>query len=75
MPQRMFIVIYSKTCLKRSLKNRQNKGLMANGSLMKVEIIAEFPNTFDLHQAIIGLENQFSVFLRVAFLDRFYCIL
>ena len=23
---------------------------------------------------IIGLENQFSVFLRVAVLDRFYCI-
>ena len=33
---------YSKTCLKQSLKNRQNKGLNGNGSLiMKVENIAE----------------------------------
>ena len=34
---------YSKTCVKRTLKNRQNKDhiLMTNGSLMKVEIIAE----------------------------------
>ena len=53
---------------------------MTNGSLMKVESIAEcspevgaFCNTFDLHQVIIGLENQFSVFLRVVVLDRFYC--
>ena len=42
---------YSKTRLKRPLKLRQNKG---NGSLMKVESIAEcslgaFCNTFDLH--------------------------
>ena len=45
---------YSKTCLKRPLNNRQNKGLKTNGSLMKVESIAEcslgaFCNTFDLH--------------------------
>ena len=51
---------------------------MTNGSLMKVESIAEcslgaFCNTFDLHQAIIGLENQFVVFLRVALVHRFYC--
>ena len=37
--------------------------LMTDGSLMKVESIAEcslgaFCNTFDLHLAIIGLENQ-----------------
>ena len=32
---------YSKTCLKQSLKNRQNKGLNGNGSLMKVKSIAE----------------------------------
>ena len=32
---------YSKTCLKRPLKNRQTKILMTNGSLMKVESIAE----------------------------------
>ena len=52
---------------------------------MKVKSIAEcspwnsgplgaFCNTFELHKAIIGLENQFVVFLRVAFLHRFYCI-
>ena len=33
-----------------------------------------FCNTLDLHKAIIGLENQFVVFLRVAILDRFYCM-
>ena len=42
---------------------------------MKAESIAEclgaFCNTFDLHLAIIGLENQFMVLLRVAVLDRF----
>ena len=33
---------YSKTYVKQLLKNRQNKGLMTTGSLMKVEsIIAE----------------------------------
>ena len=32
-----------------------------------------FCNTFDLHYAIIGLENKFLVFLRVAVLYRFYC--
>ena len=34
--------MYSKTCLKRPLKNRQNKEVLKiNGSLMKVDIIAE----------------------------------
>ena len=42
----------------------KTKVLKTNGSLMKVESIAEcskraFCNTFDLHLAIIGLENQF----------------
>ena len=50
---------------------------MTNGSFMQVESIAEclgaFCNTFDLHLAIIGLEKQFSFFLRAAVLDRFYC--
>ena len=47
--------IYSKTCLKRPLTNRKKtKVLKTNGSLMKVESIAEcslgaFCNTFDLH--------------------------
>ena len=44
---------------------------MSNGSLMKVESIAEY-NTFDLRLAIIGLENQFSVFLRVVALHSFF---
>ena len=46
---------------------------MTNGSLMKVESIAAFCNSFDLHEGIIGLENQFLVFLRGAVLHRFYC--
>ena len=58
----LYIVSYNLTCLKRPLKYRQNghsnidktKVLMTNGSLMKVESIAEcslgaFCNTFDLH--------------------------
>ena len=36
--------------------------------------LGAFCNTFDLHLAIIGLENQFAVFLRVAVLHRFYCV-
>ena len=44
----------SKTCLKRPPQNRQNKSLKTNGSLMKVESIAECSlgvlcNTFGLH--------------------------
>ena len=42
---------------------------------MKVESIAKFCNTFDLHQAFIGLENHFVVVLRVAVLHKFFCIL
>ena len=46
--------MYSKTCLKRPLKIDKTKILMTDGSLMKVESIAEcsfgaFCNTFDLH--------------------------
>ena len=32
---------YSKTCVKRPLKNTQNKDLMTNGSLMKAKSIKE----------------------------------
>ena len=32
-----------------------------------------FCNPFDLHQAIIGLEKQLLVILRVVVLLRFYC--
>ena len=46
---------------------------------MKVESIAECSKGsilqfFYLHLVKIGIENQFLVFLRVAVLDRFYCI-
>ena len=45
---------YSKACVKPPLKNRQNKDLMTNGSLIKLESIAKYStwsicNTFDLH--------------------------
>ena len=75
----MHIWLYSKTCVKRPLKIDKTKIFMINGSLMKVKSMAEFSpwrflqTTFDLH-AIVCLENQFSVFLRVAVLHRFYCI-
>ena len=50
----IMLYIYSKTCLMRPLKIRQNKVLKTNGSLIKVESIAEcskraFCNTFDPH--------------------------
>ena len=38
---RFGLIVYSKTCLKRPLKNRQTKMLMANGTFMKVKSIAE----------------------------------
>ena len=43
---------------------RKSQVLKTDGSLMQVESIAEcslgaFFNTFDLHLAIVGLENQF----------------
>ena len=49
------------------LKIDVTKILMPNGSLMKVESIAEcsfgaFCNTVDLHKAIIGLKSHFLVF-------------
>ena len=46
---------------------------MTNGGLLKVESIA-FCNIFVLHLVIIGIENQFSLFLRVVVLHRFYYI-
>ena len=67
-------MIYSKTCLKRPLKRDKTKFLMTNGSLMKVTSIAECSKRE--HSAIlIGLENQILVLLRVAVLDKFYCII
>ena len=53
-----------KPVLSCHLKIDKTKVFMENGSLIKVESIAECSpcNTFDLHQAIIGIEKQFLVF-------------
>ena len=58
---------YSKTCVKRPLKNRQNKDLndkwWPNEGQKYCRIKGAFCNTFDLHyKAIIDLENQIVVF-------------
>ena len=50
-----------KPVLSSHLKLDKTKILMENGSLMKVRSIAECI-TFELHLAIIGIENQFLVF-------------
>ena len=71
-----FIVLCSKTCAKRPLENRQNKDLNDKWKLneghkyCRMLPLGEFCITFDLHLAIIGIENQFSAFLRVAVLHR-----
>ena len=43
-------------------------------TFMAILLTCTFCNIFD-HQAIVGLENQFSVLLRAAVLRRFYCII
>ena len=48
----MFPIMYSKTCLKRPLKTRQNKGLKTDGTLMQVESNAEILNLL-MHSAIL----------------------
>ena len=53
-----------KPALRGHSKKDKTNVLKTNGTLMKVECIAEcsfgaFCNTFDLHSAIIGLEKQF----------------
>ena len=58
-------IITVKPVLSGHSKNDKAKILMTNGSLMKVGSIAEC-NTFDLHYAMIGLENQSLVFFLVA---------
>ena len=66
--------MYSKTCLKRPLKKKDQKFVFkTNYRLMQVKSIAEcskraFCNTFDLHYAIFCF-----VYFLVAVLDRFYC--
>ena len=56
-----------KSILSSHSKIDNTKVLNTSGGLVKVKSIAEcslgaFCNTFDLHLAIIGLENQFLVF-------------
>ena len=68
----MLVVNYSKTCLNLPLKNRQNKDLNYKWWLNEGRKYCRML-PFDLHLGIIGLENQFLVFLSVAVLDRFYC--
>ena len=54
----------------------KTKILMTNGSFLKVESIEGEHSAILLtciKRQIIGLENQFLVFLRVTVLDRFYC--
>ena len=70
---------YSKTCVKRPLKNRQTNILMTNGSLMKVVFIAECSPWSILQYLRPALSDNpaflktILVFLRVADLHRFYC--
>ena len=52
----------------------KTKGLRPCGSLMHIKNTAEFCNTFDMHYAIIGLENLFLSSFRVVAYDGFYCI-
>ena len=62
-------------------KNRQNidlndKWWLNEGQKYRRMLhIGAFCKTFGLHSAIIGLENQFSVLLRVAVLHMFHCTL
>ena len=63
---------HSKPCVRRPLKNRPKKILMRNGGLMKVPL-EHSAMLLTCNKMIIGLENQVSIFLRVAVLHRFYC--
>ena len=42
-PELIVFSFYSKTCVKWPLKNRQNKDLNENDSLMKVEVLQNAP--------------------------------
>ena len=65
-------VLYSKTCVKRSLKEYTKERRMVAKFMSKV-LQNAFCNAFGLHKAITSLETQFLVFLRVAVLHRVYC--
>ena len=65
------VLITVKPVLYSHSKIDKTKVLKPCGSLMQVKSTAEcsmgaFCNTFDLHLVIIGLENLFLVFFRVA---------
>ena len=62
------LVVKSKTCVEQPLKNRQTLDL---NDKWKLNEGGAFCNTFYLHFAIIGIENQFSFFLRVTVLHSF----
>ena len=67
----------SKACVKRPLKIDKTWVLFTNGSLIKVEDIAECSKgsilqIFNLHLVVIGLEKQFLVFLRITVVHRLY---
>ena len=77
----ILIILLYDLCLVNTVKPVKNshsktdktKFFMTNGSLMKVESIAECStgNTFDLLYAIIGLGNHFVVFLEWPFYTGF----
>ena len=60
--------IYSETGLKRPPKNRQSSFshvvAESRSKVLQNAPLGAFCNTFDLHKAIIGLENPVLVFLR-----------
>ena len=66
---------YSQTGVKQPLKNRRNKDLNDKWLLNEGRKYCRMlPMEHSALLAIIGLENHFSVFLRVAVKHRFYCI-
>ena len=76
------IKVYSKNCVKRPPKTRQNEDVNNKWSLNEGRTYCEMlqGEHSAIHltciiKAIIGLETQFLVFLRMAALHRFYCIL
>ena len=52
----------AKPVLSGHSKIDKTKALKTDGSLIQVKSIAEYCNTLDMHQAIIGLKTQFLIF-------------
>ena len=72
-------IISNASLVNNCIMSTEIGSLKTNSSLMQVESIAEcsvgaFFNTFDLHLAIMELENQFLVFFLSGHLMQFYCI-